>query len=219
MPPAEEVTSWLGRLQAGDTLAAQALWDRYFPLLVRLARSRLGGIPCRTADEEDVALSGFASFVRGAEAGRFPQLADRTELWNLLVVITARKVAALKTRQKRLRRGGGKVRGDSAFLGPSSPAEQDRQGIENVIGAAPTPDFAAEVAEEYQSLLAGLEDDTLRSVAVWKLEGYTNEEIAGKLDCSVATVERKLRRIRNAWGSRWQGPDGLEQCYTQRGRI
>jgi DNA-directed RNA polymerase specialized sigma24 family protein len=199
MPPAEEVTSWLGRLQAGDTLAAQALWDRYFPLLVRLARSRLGGIPCRTADEEDVALSGFASFVRGAEAGRFPQLAERTELWNLLVVITARKVAALKTRQRRLRRGGGKVRGDSAFLGPSSPAEQDRQGIENVIGSAPTPDFAAQVAEEYQLLLAGLEDDTLRSVAVWRLEGYTNEEIAGKLDCSVATVERKLRRIRNAW--------------------
>jgi DNA-directed RNA polymerase specialized sigma24 family protein len=210
MPPAGEVTSWLGLLQAGDTLAAQALWDRYFPQLVRLARSRLGSIPCRTADEEDVALSAFASFVRGAEAGRFPQLADRTELWNLLVVITARKAAALKAWQQRLRRGGGKVRGDSAFLGPAGAAEQDRQGIENVIGAAPTPDFAAQVAEEYQLLLAGLEE-TLRSVAVWKLEGYTNEEIAGKLDCSVATVERKLRRIRNAWEPRLQGPDGLEK--------
>src|SRR5262249_27309041 len=147
----------------------------------------------------------FASFVRGAEAGRFPALADRTDLWNLLVVITARKVAALKARQQRVRRGGGKVRGDSAFLGPVGSDQEDRQGIENVIGAAPTPDFAAQVAEEYQLLLAGLEDATLRSVAVWKLEGYTNEEIAGKLNCSVATVERKLRRIRNAWESRVQG--------------
>lgn len=197
MPPGGEVTSWLGLLQAGDTSAAQALWDRYFPQLVRLARSRLGGIPCRIADEEDVALSAFASFVRGAEAGRFPQLADRTDLWNLLVVIAARKVAALKAHQLRLRRGGGKVRGDSAFLG-SAGAEEQRQGIENVIGASPTPDFAAQVAEEFQLLLAGLEE-TLRSVAVWKLEGYTNEEIAGKLDCSVATVERKLRLIRNTW--------------------
>jgi DNA-directed RNA polymerase specialized sigma24 family protein len=210
MPPAGDVTSWLSLLHAGDTLAAQALWDRYFPQLVRLARSRLSGIPCRTADEEDVALSAFASFVRGAEGGRFPQLADRTDLWNLLVVITARKVAALKARQQRLRRGGGKVRGDSAFLGPAGAADQDRQGIENVVGATPTPDFAAQVAEEYQLLLAGLEEDTLRLVAVWKLEGYTNEEIAGKLDCSVATVERKLRRIRNAWESGLEGSDGLE---------
>jgi DNA-directed RNA polymerase specialized sigma24 family protein len=208
MPPPGEVTSWLGLLQTGDTSAAQALWDRYFPQLVRLARSRLGGVPCRTADEEDVALSAFASFVRGAEAGRFPQLADHTDLWNLLVVITARKVAALKARQQRLRRGGGKVRGDSAFLGPAGAAEPDRQGIENVIGPAPTPDFAAQVAEEQQLLLAGLEE-TLRSVAVWKLEGYTNEEIAGKFDCSVATVERKLRRIRNAWQSALHGPDEL----------
>jgi DNA-directed RNA polymerase specialized sigma24 family protein len=211
MPSPGEVTSWLGLLQAGDATAAQALWDRYFPQLVRLARSRLGGVPCRTADEEDAALSAFASFVRGAEAGRFPALADRTGLWNLLVVITARKVAALKARQQRLRRGGGKVRGDSAFLGPAGADEQDRQGIENVIGDAPTPDFAAQVAEEYQLLLAGLEDDTLRSVAVWKLEGYTNEEIAGKLDCSVATVERKLRRIRNAWEPRYLGSDGPEK--------
>jgi DNA-directed RNA polymerase specialized sigma24 family protein len=199
MPPAGEVTSWFGLLQAGDASAAQALWDRYFPQLVRLARSRLSGVPCRSADEEDVALSAFASFVRGAEAGRFPRLADRTELWNLLVVITARKAAALKMRQLRQRRGGGKVRGDSAFLGPDAADGQDRQGIENVIGAAPTPDFAAQVAEEYRLLLAGLDDDVLRSVAVWKLEGYTNEEIAGKLDCSVATVERRLRRIRGAW--------------------
>jgi DNA-directed RNA polymerase specialized sigma24 family protein len=198
MPQPGEVTCWLGLLQAGDTRAAQALWDRYFPQLVRLARARLNGVPCRAADEEDVALSAFASFVRGAEAGRFPQLADSTGLWKLLVVITARKAADLKARQMAQRRGGGKVRGDSAFLGPSG-GDSEGQGIENVIGQAPTPDFAAQVAEEYQTLLAGLEDDTLRSVAVWKLEGYTNEEIAGKLGRSVAAVERKLRRIRLTW--------------------
>ena len=78
------------------------------------------------------------------------------------------------------------------------------------VGFAGTPDFAVQVAEEYQLLLAGLEDDTLRSIAVWKLEGYTNEEIAGKLDCSVATVERKLRRIRNAWEPRYSGADESE---------
>ena len=55
------------------------------------------------------------------------------------------------------------------------------------------------MVEEYARLLDGLGDDALRSVAVWKLEGYTNEEIAAKLGRAPATVERKLRMIRDAW--------------------
>jgi DNA-directed RNA polymerase specialized sigma24 family protein len=47
-------------------------------------------------------------------------------------------------------------------------------------------------------------------VAVWQLKGHTTKEVAGKLDCSVATVERKLRRGRNTWESRFQGSDGPE---------
>ena len=35
----------------------------------------------RLADEEDVALSAFDSFCRGAEQGRFPRLDDRDDLW------------------------------------------------------------------------------------------------------------------------------------------
>jgi DNA-directed RNA polymerase specialized sigma24 family protein len=150
------------------------------------------------ADEEDVALSAFDSFIRGARAGRFPQLLDSTDLWKLLVVITARKAADQVASEQCLRRGGGKVRGESALLGAVENAEGKR-GIEEIVGDEPTPEFAAQVAEEYQRLLDVLGDETLRSVALWKLEGYSNEEIAGKLDCSLATVERKLRRIRHIW--------------------
>jgi DNA-directed RNA polymerase specialized sigma24 family protein len=66
-------------------------------------------------------------------------------------------------------------------------------------GREPTPEFAAQVAEEYQLLLAQLSDPELEAVAVWKMEGYTNEEIAAKLDCTLRTVERKLRIIRGLW--------------------
>jgi DNA-directed RNA polymerase specialized sigma24 family protein len=31
------------------------------------------------------------------------------------------------------------------------------------------------------------------------VEGYTNEEIAGRLGCTVRSVERKLHRIRTRW--------------------
>jgi hypothetical protein len=60
------VTRWIGQLQDGDALAAQQLWQRYFHRLVSLARQRLRGAPRRAADEEDVALSAFASFCRAA---------------------------------------------------------------------------------------------------------------------------------------------------------
>jgi DNA-directed RNA polymerase specialized sigma24 family protein len=58
---------------------------------------------------------------------------------------------------------------------------------------------SAEMADEYQRLLGLLGDVELRSVALWKVEGYTNEEIAEKLGCVVRSVERKLQRIRILW--------------------
>jgi DNA-directed RNA polymerase specialized sigma24 family protein len=55
------------------------------------------------------------------------------------------------------------------------------------------------VTEQYQNLLESLGDDTLRAVAVWRLEGYTNEEIAARLGCSLRTVANKLELIRMRW--------------------
>src|SRR5262249_10891496 len=69
MDPTDAVTCWIGQLQAGDRAAVQLLWERYFPQLLRLARRRLGAAPQRMADNEDVALSAFASFCRAAEEG------------------------------------------------------------------------------------------------------------------------------------------------------
>src|SRR5271157_2090248 len=111
------VSALIARLEAGDHEAAQPLWERYYPRLVELARKHLRGTTRRAADEEDVALSAFDSFCRGVEKGRFPQLKDRDGLWSLLVLITARKAADLANYNRRERRGGGQVRGDSA-LGP-----------------------------------------------------------------------------------------------------
>src|SRR5262245_28813364 len=87
MPSPGSVTIWLSQLKAGDTAAAQHLWQGYYRRLVGLARQRLQGRPRAVADEEDVALSAFDSFCQGVERGRFPQLDDRDDLWQLLVVL------------------------------------------------------------------------------------------------------------------------------------
>ena len=77
--------------------------------------------------------------------------------------------------------------------------DADGAAIEQVIGDEPTPAFAAQVTEEYERLLDKLADDSLRRVAVWKMEGLTASEIAARLNCSHRTVARKLDAIRVIW--------------------
>jgi DNA-directed RNA polymerase specialized sigma24 family protein len=192
------VTTWVEQLRAGNRAAAQQLWQRYFSRLVGLARGKLQGLRRGAADEEDVALSAFDSFFRAAEQGRFPQLDDRNNLWQLLVVITVRKAVDLRERETRQKRGGGKVAGESA-LDHLIGLEEGGAGIDQVVGAEPTPQLDAQVADEVQRLLGLLPTDEVRSVALSKLEGYTNAEIADRLGCAEATVERRLNLIRSLW--------------------
>jgi DNA-directed RNA polymerase specialized sigma24 family protein len=188
------VTALVERLKGGDHEAVRVLWQRYYPRLVALARKKLQGTPRRAVDEEDAALSAFNSFCRRAEQGQFPDLRDRDGLWALLVILTARKAADLVKHQHREKRGGGRVHGDSALrpaAGESGPA-----GFDRLEGDDPTPEEAALLAEEVESLLGRLPNPALRQLAVWKLEGYTNAEIAQRQGCSLPTVERRLAIIR-----------------------
>jgi DNA-directed RNA polymerase specialized sigma24 family protein len=180
------ITHWLLELRDGNRAAAQPIWEKYFSRLVRLARMHLNGSPRRIADEEDVVINAFDSFCRGAELGKFPKLDDRDDLWRVLVMITERKAinqVKFVSRKKRTPAGG-----TVSFI----DAEHGQE-------LHPSPWFCARVAELYVELLNDLSDDTLRSIAVWKMEGYLNDEIADKLGCSLRSVERKLALIRLQW--------------------
>jgi DNA-directed RNA polymerase specialized sigma24 family protein len=41
--------------------------------------------------------------------------------------------------------------------------------------------------------------DSLREIALLKLEGHSNQEIANRIECGLRTVERKLQGIRAIW--------------------
>jgi RNA polymerase sigma factor (sigma-70 family) len=176
----DSVTLWINQVKEGERAAVRQLLERYFQRLVQLARSRLQGRPGLAAYDEDVALSAFKSLCLGAERGRFPQLADRDDLWRLLAVLTVRKAIDVQRRNR----------------GREATGEPD---LQQLLSEEPPPELAAEMAEDYQRLLNLLDDAELRSVALWKVEGYTNEEIAERLGCVVRTVERKLQRIRILW--------------------
>jgi DNA-directed RNA polymerase specialized sigma24 family protein len=199
------VTVWIGDLKNGGDAAAQRLWERYCDKLMGLARRSLraklprGGI----GDEEDAALSAFDSFCRGARRGAYPRLDDRDDLWRLLVVVTRRKVADIARAELTQKRGGGQVVRAGEIGGANGESGTPRQleggylSLEGVwIDVEPSAEEAAILAEEFDLLIEGLGDDTLRQVALAKLEGLTDQAIAERLNRSRKWVCRKLAMIR-----------------------
>lgn len=192
------VTQFFGRLRTGDPAAAGALWERFFPRLVALARKTLAGRPQRVADADDAALSAFASFCVRVRRGEF-HISDRAELWNLLGVITARKARRQVRRELADKRGGGRVIGEGAVARPDgSPLPLDEAAAE-----LPAGEFDLHCEE-----LLGRLDPELREFAVMRLLGYHNREIADAHGCTERKVERKLNLIRMKWEADWLGEEG-----------
>lgn len=189
------ITAWIDQLCRGDRAAAEPLWQGYFHCLIDLARKKLRHAPRGMAGPEDVAARALDSFFRGAEQGRFPQLADRDDLWRLLFVITERKATDLVNHERAKKRGGGKVRHEGSLAADSTATP----ALDRVASPEPTPEQAALVADEVRRLLDVLKDESLRAVALAKMEGYTNNEIGERQGLSEPTIERKLQRIRKIW--------------------
>jgi DNA-directed RNA polymerase specialized sigma24 family protein len=189
------VTVWIDGMKAGNSTDIQRLWDRYFRPLVRLAKAKMPGHACPAFDEEDIALSAFDSFCGRVRRGQFSQLANRNDLWRLLVTITLRKVIDSVRHHTRLKRGGGFTLGESA-RGEGDTVEA---GLALLPSRELTPDLAAESAEAYERLFAKLGDPMLQTVALLKLDGHSTEEIAAEIGTSSRTVDRKLRLIRAIW--------------------
>ncbi|MEL6898157.1 MAG: ECF-type sigma factor, partial [Planctomycetota bacterium] len=175
-------TRLVDQVREGDEQATGELWNRYFRRLVRVAAGRLPASMRRTGDEEDVALSAFNSFVAGVRKDKFPDLSGPDNLWGLLITLTSRKVHAhirLLTRQKR---GGGQVRGESAFM--DSVGDERFGGIGGVHHDGVSPDLEIELTEACQELLDRLPDDDLRQIAILRMEGFLVDEIAAQLKLS-----------------------------------
>lgn len=196
----DAITLWIKNLKSGDDLAAQQLWEHYFRRLVGFASGKLAGANKRVAAEEDIALSAFKSLCFGAEQGRFPQLTDRENLWPLLVVLTSRKASQRVRHERRLKRGGGRTLSEADFTD-----ENELQRLDQVLGSEPNPEDAVEMSEACERLL-GLLDDDARAIALAKLAGYANTEIAEQRSMALRSVERKLQLIRRIWEE-----DGLHE--------
>jgi DNA-directed RNA polymerase specialized sigma24 family protein len=195
------ITRWLEGLKAGRPEALEAIWGRYYARVLAVARRRLLRGPHQAVEDgEDVALSALHGLFAGSVQGRFDNLSDRSDLWQLLAAITIKKVLVRRQWYARWKRTGRAASSDPA--GPTALQEADLDPaafLAQAVSNEPTPELAAMFREQLQQLLDALEDPTLRQIAEWRVEGFTNAEIAAKLGRATRTVERKVELIRLTW--------------------
>ncbi|MFO0897424.1 MAG: ECF-type sigma factor [Pirellulales bacterium] len=185
------ITRVLDEIRAGDTKSAEVLWRRYFPRLSALARRVLAGRELPMA-AEDAVQSAFFSFLCTVERGGIRDGADRHDLWRMLSLMTVQSARKQQIREQTKRRGDDRVRAEAEF----QRSDDSNWRLDNLPGRSLGPDLDLHA----QELLDLLEPD-LQEVALLRLGGYRNEEIKQILNCSLRSVERRLRLIRAIWAA------------------
>jgi RNA polymerase sigma-70 factor, ECF subfamily len=173
-------------LRAGDARTIEAFYRYYAPLLERLAEKHLASGMRRRVGPDDAVQSACRTFFRRAQGGQF-QIEDAEGLWRLLSAITLAKVREQARFHLRKKRG---LAQEEHF---ESWAERCGSPVE-VAGAAVGPDDAVAFEEQFERLLAAL-DDEQRQLVDLKLQQCTNAEAAQRLGCSERTVRRLLKGI------------------------
>jgi DNA-directed RNA polymerase specialized sigma24 family protein len=203
------LTLCVQRLRSADTRerddAARIIWERFSSRLQSLVRRHLDNrIRCRE-DEQDVLMSMYANFCAGQLEGK-PPPASREELWKLLVRITMCKVVNTAHRHMAARRDVRRERN----LGRERDRDEarfPRWMLEHVDKARPSQEEQVIVLDELHRLLQRLPDE-LRQIVLWKLDGYTNAEIACMMGRTVRSVELKMQLIRKRLNPGFDGSPG-----------
>lgn len=176
------VTGLLSALGECDALVLAEIWRRFFPRMAGLARRTLAGLPNCGVEAEEVAQSAFISFWRALDRNQSYVWNGRDDLWRMLAVITSRKAHRLvrhETAQKRAGGGATWAEEPNDVLGRLSPVEFDLIGEEMLLGL----------------------NERRRSIALLRLQGHTDDEIAERIGCSRRSVERELAAIRQQWNA------------------
>ena len=174
------VTSWLFRLNSGDESVIFLLWKRYWQKLVKLAKTDLAAFQNRAADdEEDIAQKVFTEVWQCVRSEHASKPHNRAELWNLMIVITYRKIVDNQRSMLTKKRGGGE---------PLHP----------LLNAEVAPDWAVLLNDDLDRL-AELKGEMAKEIVELMMAGFDQVEIAEKLKTSPRTIQRRLALIRQAW--------------------
>jgi RNA polymerase sigma factor (sigma-70 family) len=183
----------LQRVEAGDSEAATAIFDRYLERLLALARTRVGAKLRRRIDAEDVVQSAYRSFFVHAENHEYT-LGEAGDLWRLLARITLNKLYSQVEKHTAARRN---VHRENEL----DASRDDPAALE------PTAAEAIALSEQLQLFTRSL-TSTEQIVFGSHLRGETIDNIAGSIKKSPRTVRRLLAQIRQQMENRLLADEG-----------
>lgn len=189
------VSYWLKELKAGDSLAVEAIWHRYYQKVVELAIRKMKVNPDRAVDGEDIAQLAMHRFCKNATLGCYPNLDDREQLWDLLVVFTLNRIRKHLRACNRLKRSG---QHSQVFEFSQLEVLQDLQ----------TPEAPTIMADMVDAWLNRLDQEDpsgqLKQIAIWSMDRISGSDIARILKKRKSFVLHQIRLIRLLW----------EECET-----
>ena len=192
------VTGWIEDLKAQDPGAQEKIWSRFVDRLVRHANRKLRCASQRVVDAEDIANMAFANFFQKSP-GEFEKLFNREDLWQILAMLVERRAIDQIRKESAKKNGGGMIVNEDVLAGDFA---ERANGLDNLPGKGTPIEFDMMLAEELELRLGLLpEDSKHRQVAIEKLQGYNNREIADRLAMGLRSVERKLEQIRDIFKS------------------
>jgi RNA polymerase sigma-70 factor (ECF subfamily) len=177
--------SLLNLWRDGNQEAARILFERYSGRLVALARARIGHRLGRRVDPEDVVQSVFRTFFRRAQTGEL-HVYDPDHLCALLARITIHKALDQVSFHKAAKRN---------FNLDADSGSPEHEMIAQVLDREPTPEAVNLFLDQLQHLFGQLQPEE-RQVLEMRMQGYTVEEIARRLNTYDRKIYRILERIR-----------------------
>ncbi len=182
------ITQWLSKLQAGQSQAAEAIWNRYQAKLVSIASKKLDQNPDRSIDGEDLVQSSFRYVFVAIQNGKYPDIDNREDLWGLLYVATVNRV------RQHYRDVNALKRSHISSVQAIDPA---------ILEDLQTPFAQAQAADLLEYLLSRLDledpSHTLRKIALLYLDEHSASSIAKALHKRKRSILISLRLIRSIW--------------------
>lgn len=187
MESEEQWKSFVQGLASGSIDAQETFWSRYGAKLDAVTRRKFPPSLNRRIAPEDIVQSTCRSFFARVQDGRL-EVSDRDQLWGLLCAIALNKTRMKQRYHLAQRRD---LKREQEVI-PGDPHEE-RPALE-IAGSTPPPDEAVIFSEQLQRVMELL-DGTEQQILQLKLENYTNQEIADRVNRSERTVRRAMERL------------------------
>lgn len=177
-------------IEHGDETAAGQFWEHTFPFLVRYFRRRYGMLPRPVVDEEDLALAVVHDLFCEIRQGCLHDVSSWDQFRRVACTRARQTFADQRKADHRLKR----ARNRNAF--------GTGQALDAVSARVDAPDALSDLKDDLFALLRDPRDKELRAMLLLLFTGLSKGEIAAALECTLRTVNRRLKRLHGLWLNR-----------------